>query len=1102
MGTQFCALHLWVLTIQTPEGVQQKLLYGWVLANAALAEDRWHVGNIGKKKGLNEAPQPSSFRLTRVTYYSRGDRIIKIAQGLLRGRNLFEVCKELGIAAPDGLIRELRLGESEDDVLNQYRFRPSVILQTRQATGQKRAKGSNSPSIDANAFVASIFCLDKLRLFKVGTALPGHQALARDCLNTLELETGLRFKAEDSVRLGNLEWIVLPMLDERENPRLRSSSVTVVSDRESGARAEADPYGVSTLASAREIKVEIDGGVFSAGQQVLVRCRACNDRDIILDACRMLEGSPIEVTFRANQEVSAYTVTVWVLEGDTWNLWGEVPKSIVKDLSIVSGAVVTTGSLTSDRFEMYQNYSDPSVAARLSEVQRAERVYFETTLVGGGDFDPWRSASQKMRDLTLSLFPPRSGARFFSKGLDPSTGLLSFAEWLKSLTMDEGLGCLFIVDPYFDTAGIELVATAKVANAKYVVLTNSEVRSNDDGPERETRAERLKRSCHTNYPYLSTIDFKLYDLQRVASEKKQNPVFHDRYIFAFNGQNELAGGYHLSNSIQGATKKAPMLVTPIPTDVLGTVWHYIDDLMGTKLPDRSENQVRVEKLFDSVETQPQRDFSFAPLGSLPNPQKFFASLLAFKHLESYRLEELERYLRRRGFLSKRENHFVLPKRFRLYLVTFIQKLERAEGEFADMWNALTIWLSRSVEPEAVITELSKRPLLARRLEDHLLGISTRPLPVTGSFDASTQSRATFLKASFRGCLQPSAQHFLESFGDVRWQGGINSFEIRYAAEVLLRQQPDGFVRVLDGLTSGEAPTPAQSYVALTMTTVLSERLYMVDEPTLAQALISSNTPLLRAFSAMRYPAMYRSQPILLEAALEDLGKLDPIERLHALAEWLVQLNLVDDLSDTPDTGAHLQARLWDELRHHYVALSYEELASLVTRLSRFPHSSASAITDRFLLRLVEDNKLPYDKAAQMWLNPLFHRFEVLSKLAQSVNGPHHPLLSPIHMALITEASRLFPNTSHELQETYIKKTQKVSRAVLRLLRRPFARADREAWRDGITVGNGCIAFVGQVLEAVPSSSTEHRIGELREIQWELTTAIKLVNGENRTIVEA
>ena len=103
MGAKFCALHLWVLTIQTPEGVQQKLLYGWVLANAALAEDRWHVGNIGKKKGLNEAPQPSSFRLTRVTYYSRGDRIIKIAQGLLRGRNLFEVCQELGIAAPEAV---------------------------------------------------------------------------------------------------------------------------------------------------------------------------------------------------------------------------------------------------------------------------------------------------------------------------------------------------------------------------------------------------------------------------------------------------------------------------------------------------------------------------------------------------------------------------------------------------------------------------------------------------------------------------------------------------------------------------------------------------------------------------------------------------------------------------------------------------------------------------------------------------------------------------------------------------------------------------------------------------------------------------------------
>ena len=48
-------------------------------------------------------------------------------------------------------------------------------------------------------------------------------------------------------------------------------------------------------------------------------------------------------------------------------------------------------------------------------------------------------------------------------------------------------------------------------------------------------------------------------------------------IRSANGQ-PLAG-YHLSNSVQRASEKHPLLVTPIPLDVIPQVFEYVDQII-------------------------------------------------------------------------------------------------------------------------------------------------------------------------------------------------------------------------------------------------------------------------------------------------------------------------------------------------------------------------------------------------------------------------------------------------------------------------------------------------------------------------------------------
>jgi hypothetical protein len=111
------------------------------------------------------------------------------------------------------------------------------------------------------------------------------------------------------------------------------------------------------------------------------------------------------------------------------------------------------------------------------------------------------------------------------------------------------------------------------------VLTNAQTVSKDDDPTGDgpSRAVRINAACELLSDFLGRIRFRILDLRSKGGGRDQ--LFHDRYVLVFSTDGGLKKGYHLSNSIQGATKKSPLLVTPIPTDVLERVGAYVGGLM-------------------------------------------------------------------------------------------------------------------------------------------------------------------------------------------------------------------------------------------------------------------------------------------------------------------------------------------------------------------------------------------------------------------------------------------------------------------------------------------------------------------------------------------
>jgi hypothetical protein len=132
--------------------------------------------------------------------------------------------------------------------------------------------------------------------------------------------------------------------------------------------------------------------------------------------------------------------------------------------------------------------------------------------------------------------------------------------------------------------------------------------------EEPQRATRLIEACKQLELLLTNLKFRLLDLR--SKEGGRKSLFHDRYILVFDEFGKVKTGYHLSNSIQGATKKHPLLVTPIPGDVLIAVEDYISSLLAPA---------------DNSPTELITLFSSANRTEIPSSAKYHSGLTAIAH---------------------------------------------------------------------------------------------------------------------------------------------------------------------------------------------------------------------------------------------------------------------------------------------------------------------------------------------------------------------------------------------------------------------------------------------------------------------------------------
>lgn len=1034
-----CLLAVWALDLQLDVEEETRLLYGWIVPSLESAPTRW-VGTNPPWRSLEEGKPGRKYRLRRVVLNERPRVLNAVLCALGEGLTLEESSARAGAPRPEGF-GTLRLGPA-DAVMALYapgavRFLYRSTYQDLQPSWVRPLRG---PSSTSPVFSAPLTRADKTGLFTRKVAvqrqqqesqrepLPGADYLAREALRYLSDETGFDFTGADARRLGDLEWMQPSATDAFENEYI--SVETVRSQKEDEV-------------TATGVTVAVRVGVLPERARVLVRCRVFHGEEIGEDECRSLAVGDDPLVFPCSPDPTRILVTLWRFEEDgSAKVVYEEDAYLLRQIGIGMGIMGLRGRLETD-FTRSLSSARKKIRGRVEKVSALGQVSYQRSYAGSRS--RLEEAEREAGELARQLFPQASGARFFPKGWDKEgPGLLAFVEWFRELTDDAEATGFVIMDPYFGQVALEeLVARAKGTQASYLVLTNTQIPSLDDEGSASSAAERSRRNsipekCEQLRGILSQLNLEILDLR--SNGAKTEALFHDRYILVYGPAARLVRGFHLSNSIQGATRNAPLLVTPIPPDVLDSVGEYVAALREAD-PEVVINASAVT-LFSTREWR-------KPVASRGGEEVFpyrgmlFTSLLGDRSLETRTEEELSAFLQTAKLLDG-QRYSVAPE-VRRGLGPLLGEMASAdEATFEKLWTALSEWEARTSGGEdAVDSALAPAmPALSSRLERFVATAMTRPPP--------EGTRGVPMSGVASGTMHLCYGAFQDVLDDAEYMDHLarrdyrlDAHAVRLAVGVLGKLSPEGLVRAAERVVQEVPPAerlrtnaPRNVAAAHVMGVVVSQLIECLhaNASLIAPAMFRSSLAFLRALAAQHY-----MQEGSVESLLKELRLLLPHEQLIALAEKVGALRVEANRNDYRETNEVRSARcavfqamivLWP------IEMSDAGLTDLVRRVGG-PGSGAWAVstTRDLLVPLASAGKLTPDGILDLWGSQLEAKMQQMLRCGSGA----HTFYRRDDGELAEAFALAVANGSAERRSSWLKRLAHVAETARRLLATPFAR---------------------------------------------------------------
>ncbi|NMM14633.1 MAG: hypothetical protein HHJ17_14015 [Rhodoferax sp.] len=690
-----CALQLWILQIKSKQSIENRVVYGRLLPYSH-SNDRWHFSNNDKFDTFGQFKT----QVTRINLDIKSTHCAGLLRLFSAGQTISAISEELKLGLPNNL--KARFGTTTlaaGDLV----YRPVAYLLNRDANDRSSPSSSHG---GAGAFSASITQTDKGALFRLGQDYD--VALTASVVKRLNADTGLDFGGTDTARFGDLELLVFPTLDELERPLL----VVSWADAPHAFVARFKPTQVPHFSGFQfRLSVANDGQIVYSG---------------IATAERNAEGV-FECKFELGNQVREITdsteLEIFGFHGDQsregtlccrWRI------GYIREIHLQSH--VAGHGASPVKFDWLGNATQPSESARVKAALTITRGNLGfANHIGGREADPWVPANRDFASLFARLHPPKSDGWFFQhKG----EGRLQFVEWFRELLAKYQQHQMVVFDPYFEDAGLGLLLLCAAPEADYIVFTSlpkpkrSDVVPCESDMPSPSRINNLMASCEHNRQLLKSIKLRIYGLKEGR--------LHDRYIVIMSPDGLPVAGFNLSNSLQKAAENYPLLVTPIPSDVLLKVEQYkfglVQEAQAAQPEGETENPA-MRLLFDSTATptvprryEPLRFLEKAKAGAVLS---VWTGELSLQGLSGDPLKE-----RMAALELLKDDSLALPETSGLR--NFLDQQADNYADFTATWDVLGEVLAHSRFGDSRFRELESEPAFLEFQERFLEASFNRP----------------------------------------------------------------------------------------------------------------------------------------------------------------------------------------------------------------------------------------------------------------------------------------------------------------------------------------------------------------------------------------
>ena len=286
----------------------------------------------------------------------------------------------------------------------------------------------------------------------------------------------------------------------------------------------------------------------------------------------------------------AVEIKIWLTKSSEVRLVHLSTHHFIGEICFSLGIVQSEIHIQSDWLERVKGAMPKHKKELVDIASSVQRTHSESRHIRNEGLPQWLERKSTIKSIE------RCDDAYFPAGWDCKTqesGSLAFLEWFKAKT--NGAKWVFLQDPYFEDVALSFIALTDI-QVECIILTQTDLRTNTDNTICTSGTSQRKAkilSLIKNYPSLyDSMQLIIRDMPGAGSK------LHDRYLF-IGYDDDRSEGYMLSNSLQGATKKSPLLITRIGTPVLVKVKKHIAKLI---------DQNKVETIYhysDRTSSSPQ-----------------------------------------------------------------------------------------------------------------------------------------------------------------------------------------------------------------------------------------------------------------------------------------------------------------------------------------------------------------------------------------------------------------------------------------------------------------------------------------------------------------